>query len=502
MPVEMLSNSAKTKEKVRSNALDDWKNIEKWANTLLEHGTVNNVLSIEQATKEADIASVLWKRTKNAKGGDCLSDWNTFQSAFAAWKTAFCQQNAGNPPISFYSIVDADLLQRNLTKYENGDHSSARVEVLVFYFRKLAGKKFLKQTKPSQLFPEGNTWTAAELTAIKEQLDKQFFDCIQELESELVQAILKEHQQQQTHKNDVLWWLADACVQNKEFFSILNTIICCCYGIKLNDVAAMERASGALSDTYEKFNPLAGNFRKIYKENFKKWQDEVERKKSDRKRYQRKKIEKELEGKYEGEELKREIERRLAEVGLAEFSMDAPLNETEADGDSIESIIPNADLSTIERVEGVQSACCILQAGADLVISKKHLKSNNDDLFFTEIVSQIIWDNEDIAKHVRQKNRSYTEACNLDFLNFYLQKTVRNIYDSWCIPIKRIQAFHPEEQKPEYNRLCGFPLEGLVYQQFLHAKNASNITGKRDTFKKHMRDCLINRGFDEVLKKW
>lgn len=85
MPVEMLSNSAKTKEKVRSNALDDWKNIEKWANTLLEHGTVNNVLSIEQATKEADIASVLWKRTKNAKGGDCLSDWNTFQSAFAAW---------------------------------------------------------------------------------------------------------------------------------------------------------------------------------------------------------------------------------------------------------------------------------------------------------------------------------------------------------------------------------------------------------------------------------
>lgn len=496
MPVEMHSPLPKTElppKAKKSNAQKDWHRIETWANTLLEHETVNDVLSIGQATKEIDIASALWERTKNAKGGDYLSDWNTFQSVFATWKTAFCQQNARDtePPVSFFSVVEADLLQQNLTAYENGDHSPNRVEMLVFYFRKLAGRNFLKQTTPSQLFPEGNTWTAAELTAIKEQLDKQFFNCIQTLKPELIPAIKEKHELLQKSKNDVLWWLADACVQNKEFSNILNIIIYYCYHINPvnpDDDAKRDQAMRTLSDTYEKYNPLVGNFVAIYSKNFESCkQDEMDRKKSDQKRYQKEKIKKELQGKYEGEELEREVERRLSV--FTEIYMDTPLNGAETDGDSIGSIIPSTDLPIIERVEGIQNAYLILQAFADTVCSRKHLKSNHDDLFFTEIISERIRNDGDIAKHVCQKKRLYTEVCNLDFLNFYLQQFVTNIYDSRCIPLKRIQAFHPEEQKPEYNRACGFPLEAIVYQRFI-SKNANNISGKRNTFEKHMEDCL------------
>jgi hypothetical protein len=494
MPVEMLSPLTKTDlppKGKKSNAQKDWKRIEIWASTLLEHETVNDVLSIEQVTKEIDIASALWERTQNAKGGDCLSDWNTFRSVFAGWKTAFCQQNARETetPVSFFSIVEADLLQRNLAEYQNGDHSPNRVEVLVFYFRKLAGKNFLKQTTPDQLFPggnpEGKTWTAAELDAIKKQLDKQFSDCILELEPELEHAIMKKHEQLQESTNHVLWWLADACVQNKKFSDILNNIIYYCYDIKQDEAEKIRQANLTLSHTYEKYNPLAGNFVAIYSKNFKLWkQDEIDKKKSDRKR----KIRESLQGKYEGEELEREIERRLSV--FTEIYMDTPLNEAETDGSSIGSIIPSTDLSITEQVEGIQQAYLILQACADTVKSKKHLKTNTDDLFFTEILSERIRNDENIAKHVQQKQRFYTDACNLDFLNFYLRQSVMNIYDSRYISLKRIQAFHPEEQKPEYNRPCGFPLENIVYQQFIHAKNASSISGKRDTFKNHMRDCL------------
>ena len=302
MPVETHSPLPKTElppKAKKSNAQKDWHRIETWANTLLEHETVNDVLSIGQATKEIDIASALWERTKNAKGGDYLSDWNTFQSVFATWKTAFCQQNARDtePPVSFFSVVEADLLQQNLTAYENGDHSPNRVEMLVFYFRKLAGRNFLKQTTPSQLFPEGNTWTAAELTAIKEQLDKQFFNCIQTLKPELIPASKEKHELLQKSKNDVLWWLADACVQNKEFSNILNIIIYYCYHINPvnpDDDAKRDQAMRTLSATYEKYNPLVGNFVAIYSKNFESCkQDEMDRKKSDQKRYQKEKIKKE-----------------------------------------------------------------------------------------------------------------------------------------------------------------------------------------------------------------
>lgn len=496
MPVEMLSPLTKTDlppKGKKSNAQKDWKRIEIWASKLLESKTVNDVLSIEQATIETEIKTLLWKRTRKAKGKDCIADQEHFSSAFAGWKTAFCQQNAREtePPVSFFSIVEADLLQRNLAEYQNGDHSANRVEVLVFYFRKLAGRNFLKLTTPDQLFPKGNpegkTWTAAELTAIKEQLDKQFFNCIHELEPELEQAIKEKHEQLQAVKNDVLWWLADACVQNKKFSDILNEIIYYCYDIKQNEAENISQANLTLSHTYEKYNPLAGNFVAIYSKNFKLWkQDEIDKKKSDRKR----KIRESLQDKYEGEELEREIERRLSV--FTEIYMDTPLNGAETDGSSIGSIIPSTDLSITEQVEGIQQAYLILQACADTVKSKKHLKTNTDDLFFTEILSERIRKDENIAEHVQQKQRFYTDACNLDFLNFYLQQSVMNIYDSRHISLKRIQAFHPEEEKPEYNRACGFPLENIVYQQFIQARNVSNISGKRDTFRNHMRDCLKN----------
>ncbi|MDO4155460.1 MAG: hypothetical protein Q4D37_01610 [Oscillospiraceae bacterium] len=495
MPVEMLSPLTKTDlppKGKKSNAQKDWKRIEIWASKLLESKTVNDVLSIEQATIETEIKTLLWERIGEAKGKDCIADQECFLSAFAGWKTAFCQQNARETetPVSFFSIVEADLLQRNLTEYQNGDHSPNCVEVLVFYFRKLAGRNFLKLTTPDQLFPKGNpegkTWTAAELTAIKEQLNEQFFNCIHELEPELKQAIKEKHELLQKSKNDVLWWLADACVQNKKFSDILNEIIYYCYDIKQND-ARMAQAMWTLSETYGKYNPLAGNFVVIYSRNFKSWgenEDDIDRKKRERKG----KIKKALQDKYEGEKLEREIERRLSVFN--ETSIDAPLNRE--DGDSIGSLLPSTERSITEQIEGIQQAYLILQACADTVKSKKHLKTNTDDLFFTEILSERIRKDENIAKHVQQKQRFYTDACNLDFLNFYLQKSVMNIYDSRCIPLKRIQSFHPEEEKPEYNRACGFPLENIVYQQFIQARNVSNISGKRDTFRKHMRDCLKN----------
>lgn len=497
MPVKISLQETDLPPKAKkSNAQKDWHRIETWANTLLEHETVNDVLSIEQVSKEIDIAAALWERTQNAKGGDCLSDWNTFRSVFAGWKTAFCQQNARETesPVSFFSIVEADLLQRNLAEYQNGDHSPNRVEVLVFYFRKLAGRNFLKLTTPDQLFPEGNpegkTWTAAELDAIKKQLDKQFSDCIQKLELELKRAIMKKHEQLQKSTNDVLWWLADACVQNKEFSYILNNIIYYCYDIKQND-ARMAQAMWTLSETYGKYNPLAGNFVAIYNDNFKLWvenEDDIDRKEREWRKNQKDKIKKELQGKYEGEELEQEIKRRLSV--FIKTSIDTPLNRTEADGASIGTLLPSKERSITEQIEGIQIANLMLQAFADTVKSKKHLKTNTDDLFFTEILSERIRNDESIAKHVQQKQRFYTDACNLDFLNSYLQQPVQNIFDSQQIPLKKIQAFHPEEQRPECNRPCGFPLENIVYQQFIHAKNASSISGKRNTFKKHMRDCL------------
>lgn len=496
MPVEMRSPLPKTElppKAKKSNAQKDWHRIETWANTLLQEHADDNSQPFGQATAEMEIKTILFKRTKNARGSDCIADWEHFQSVFATWKTAFCQQNANlaKPSTSFFSVVEADLLQQNLTAYENGDHSPNRVEMLVFYFRKLAGRNFLKQTTPSQLFPEGNTWTAAELTAIKEQLDKQFFNCIQTLKPERIPAIKEKHELLQKSKNDVLWWLADACVQNKDFSNILNIIIYYCYHINPvnpDDDAKRDQAMRTLSATYEKYNPLAGNFVAIYSKNFESCkQDEMDRKKSDQKRYQKEKIKKELQGKYEGEELEREVERRLSV--FTEIYMDTPLNGAETDGDSIGSTIPSTDLSIIEQVEGIQSAYLILQAFTETVRSRKHLKSNHDDLFFTEIISERIRNDGDIAKHVRQKERLYTEVCNLDFLNFYLQQPVTSIYDSRCIPLKRLQVFYPEEQKPKYNRACGFPLEAIVYQRFI-SKNANNISGKRNTFKKHMEDCL------------
>lgn len=496
MPVKISLQETDLPPKAKkSNAQKDWHRIETWANTLLEHETVNDVLSIEQVSKEIDIAAALWERTQNAKGGDCLSDWNTFRSVFAGWKTAFCQQNARETesPVSFFSIVEADLLQRNLMQYQNGDHSPNRVEVLVFYFRKLAGRNFLKQTTPDQLFPKGNpegkTWTAAELDAIKKQLDKQFSDCIQKLELELKRAIMKKHEQLQKSTNDVLWWLADACVQNKKFSDILNNIIYYCYDMDQNNDARRAQAMRTLSETYGKYNPLAGNFVVIYSKNFNSCiQDEIDRKKSKRIEDQEKKIRESLQDELEEEQLEREIERQISV--FIETSIDNPLNGEETDGASIGSLLPSKERSITEQIEGIQIANLMLQAFADTVKSKKRLKNNHDDLFFTEILSERIRNDESIAKHVQQKQRFYTDTCNLDFLNSYLQQPVQNIFDSQQIPLKKIQAFHPEEQRPECNRPCGFPLENIVYQQFIHAKNASSISGKRNTFKKHMRDCL------------
>lgn len=54
--------------------------------------------------------------------------------------------------------------------YQNGDHSPERVKILLFYFRKQAGRNFLKQVVPSALYPKEWIWTTEEVNSIKEQL--------------------------------------------------------------------------------------------------------------------------------------------------------------------------------------------------------------------------------------------------------------------------------------------------------------------------------------------
>lgn len=477
--------------KKRSNAQKDWNKLEKWAKTLLQKDADDSSHAIGQAAVETEIASILRDRTKNAKGSDCIADWNTFCSAFTTWKAEFCRQNKLGTPVSLLSVIESDLLQRNLTCYQNGDRTQNRVDILVFYFRKLAGRNFLAQTAPSKLYPEEATWTADEWNPIVEQLDAQFFALISPLESALTQPLIEKHQQlRNKYENDVLWWLADACAQNKQYSILLNNIVYCCYSIKQNDSERQDQAKRTLSEAYQRYNPLAGNFVVVYKKNFNRCiQDEIQKKDNDRKENQKEKLRKELQNEYEGEALEQEVEKRLSFMNP--ISIDTPINGEEMDGTTIGSRIPNTGLSPEKRLEGVQQAYLILQACADTVNSRKRLKTNHDDLFFTEIVSERIRKDADIAKHVLDKQKFYTEACNLDFLNFYLKQSVTNIYDSQWIPLKLIQDFHAEEQKPAYKRVCGFPLESIVYQQFIGAKNESNITGKRDTFRKHMQDCLV-----------
>ena len=480
------------------NALGDWKKVELWAaKTLRQACYDNNFQKINQKSMEIDIIATTLKRVKKAKGGDCIENWDNFYHIFSEWKEKFFENNKENSKMStsFISVIETDLLQRNLAMYRNGDHGSKRVESLLFYFRKQAGRNFLKQVVPSTLYPEGWIWTIEEVDSIKEQLDEQFSACIKALEEPLRLSIMEKHKQLQISKNDTLWWLADVCLQDiskdDSILDLLDKIIYYCYGISID--GNKMQVDQTLWNTYQQYNPLAGNFVSIYKINFpKNYRDNICIKDNDRARNTEKKIRNELKGKYEGEELDREVEKRLKEI--EDISIDAPIRNDNANGNTIGSLLPDDGFSPEEETSGSQMAIFWLRAFADTVNSRKHLIRCNDDLFFTETVSRMIREDKQLAEHVYQNEKLYTKTCNIDFLNSYLQQSVTNISESRKCPLKKIQDFHPEEQDPKYARECGFPLENIVYRQFLHVKNDSNITEKRKTFQKHMQDCLNNQG--------
>lgn len=484
------------------NASGDWRKIETWAAEMLQQDYFNNSSQvIYQRSIETDIIVTILNRvkgtekSKGAKGNDCMGNWDNFYKVFSEWKEKFYEENKEREnPTSFISVIETDLLQKNLAMYRNGDHSSKRVEVLLFYFRKQAGRNFLEQVTLSALYPKAWVWTSEEVNSIKEQLDEQFSSCIEGVEEPLHLSLLEKHRQLQGLKNDTLWWLADACLQDcikdERKFNILNKITYYCYKISQDDKNKKMQADQTLARTYQNYNPLAGNFVFIYNSNFSKNKlDDLEIKDNERKK---KRIEKKLKGKYEGEELEREIEKELERE--RNISIDAPINDDDTDSSTIGSIFSDDGLSPEEEISGSQIAIFLLQAFAEIVNSRKHLAHCDDDLFFTEIVSQMIRESKHLAEHVHKDEKLYAETCNLDFLNFYLQQSVITIYESRECPLKKIQDFHPEEQNPEYARECGFPLENIVYKQFIHAKSDSNITGKRKTFQKHMQACLNGQG--------
>lgn len=478
------------------NALGDWKKVELWAaKTLRQACYDNNFQKINQKSMEIDIIATTLKRVKKAKGGDCIENWDNFYHIFSEWKEKFFENNKENSKMStsFISVIETDLLQRNLAMYRNGDHGSKRVESLLFYFRKQAGRNFLKQVVPSTLYPEGWIWTIEEVDSIKEQLDEQFSACIKALEEPLRLSIMEKHKQLQISKNDTLWWLADVCLQDiskdDSILDLLDKIIYYCYGISID--GNKMQVDQTLWNTYQQYNPLAGNFVSIYKINFpKNYRDNICIKDNDRARNTEKKIRNELKGKYEGEELDREVEKRLKEI--EDISIDAPISNDNKNGNSIGSLLPDEKLSPEDQANGSQMAIFMLRAFTETVNSRKHLIRCDDDLFFTEIVSQMIREDKYLAEHVHQNEKLYTETCDMDFLNSYLQQSVTNIYESRECSLKKIQDFHSDEQNPKYACACGFPLDNIVYRQFIHVKYDSNITEKRKTFRKHMRMCLIS----------
>lgn len=504
---EVPSQENTDKEERRPpNAYEDWKKVKTWSEEILQqcHSGNNNQITEQQKSINSEKRTKKWdtiskcveRRVERAKGFDCIKKRENFQEFFFKWEEKFFEDNKGKaePTTTFISVIETDLLQRNLAMYQNGDHSPERVKILLFYFRKQAGRNFLKQVVPSALYPKEWLWTTEEVNSIKEQLDEQFSACIKALEEPLRLSILKEHRQLQTSRYDTLWWLADACLQDflkdDSISDLLNKIIYYCYDISQDNSSKKMQADQTFWKTYKNYNPLAGNFLSIYKSNFHKMiLDDICITDNEKKR---KRIESELKDKYEGKKLKEEIEKQFEKE--KNISIDAPICNDNANGDTIGSLLQDDGFSPEEETSVSQTAIFWLRAFADTVNSRKHLIRCNDDLFFTETVSRMIREDKQLAKHVYQNEKLYTKTCNMDFLNSYLQQSVTNISESRKCPLKKIQDFHPEEQNPKYARECGFPLENIVYRQFLHVKNDSNITEKRKTFQKHMQDCLNNQG--------
>lgn len=507
---EVPSQKNTGKKKRPPNAYKDWKKVKILLEEMLRQGCSGkkSQMTEQQKSMNDEICTVLFenKRVKKAKGSDCIGKYienlEKFKELFFKYGKFFFEDNKGKaePTTTFISVIETDLLQRNLAMYQNGDHSPERVKILLFYFRKQAGRNFLKQVVPSALYPKEWIWTTEEVNSIKEQLDEQFSACIKALEEPLRLSILKEHRQLQTSRYDTLWWLADACLQDflkdDSISDLLNKIIYYCYDISQDNSSKKMQADQTFWKTYENYNPLAGNFLSIYKFNFSKNERDDIYITDDKKK--REKIKKELEYKYEGEKLEEEIEKQFKKEEQFEkeknISIDAPIRNDNANGNTIGSLLPDDGFSPEEETSGSQMAIFWLRAFADTVNSRKHLIRCNDDLFFTETVSRMIREDKQFAEHVYQNEKLYTKTCNIDFLNSYLQQSVTNISESRKCPLKKIQDFHPEEQNPKYARECGFPLENIVYRQFLHVKNDSNITEKRKTFQKHMQDCLNNQG--------
>ena len=124
------------------NASGDWRKIETWAAEMLQQDYFNNSSQvIYQRSIETDIIVTILNRvkgtekSKGAKGNDCMGNWDNFYKVFSEWKEKFYEENKEREnPTSFISVIETDLLQKNLAMYRNGDHSSKRVEVLLFIF--------------------------------------------------------------------------------------------------------------------------------------------------------------------------------------------------------------------------------------------------------------------------------------------------------------------------------------------------------------------------------
>ena len=221
---EVPSQKNTGKKKRPPNAYKDWKKVKILLEEMLRQGCSGkkSQMTEQQKSMNDEICTVLFenKRVKKAKGSDCIGKYienlEKFKELFFKQGKIFFEDNKGKaePTTTFISVIETDLLQRNLAMYQNGDHSPERVKILLFYFRKQAGRNFLKQVVPSALYPKEWIWTTEEVNSIKEQLDEQFSACIKALEEPLRLSILKEHRQLQTSRYDTLWWLADACLQD------------------------------------------------------------------------------------------------------------------------------------------------------------------------------------------------------------------------------------------------------------------------------------------------
>ena len=148
-----------TDEEEKTNAYEDWKEVKTWSEEIIQqcHSGNNNQITEQQKSINSEKRTEKWdaiskcvkKRVKKAKGFDCIENRENFQELFFKWEEKFFKDNKGKaePTTTFISVIETDLLQRNLAMYQNGDHSPERVKILLFYFDRLSSQVQHNQRK-------------------------------------------------------------------------------------------------------------------------------------------------------------------------------------------------------------------------------------------------------------------------------------------------------------------------------------------------------------------